>query len=351
MKILMLASETPPVRSGVALTVQQLRRGYRRAGHQVELLSRRHFPLLTAGEIRLSSLGISWSRVDNRIRTADVVHLHGPSPTFSDAILLRLAAETSLVYTHHFDLDLRGLGIPCALYNRWHAALVARRAQRIVTTSEDYRHRFPDDRRLRVIPWGGDHRALAQPVPRSRSGTLRVLFVGQMRPYKGVEVLLEALRDLDGVRADLVGDGRLLDRYRRRAQSDRLSHVSLPGRVDDATLEDLFARADVIVLPSVSRMEAFGIVLLEGMRSGCVPIASRLPGVRSVIGDTGRCVTPGRSDELRAAIVELRDDAALRGHLSAAARQHSGQFRWADTVTSYLELLTEVASARPRPTR
>jgi rhamnosyl/mannosyltransferase len=322
---------------------------------------RREVGSLTAGEARLSGLALRWPKVARRLDLCDLVHVHGPAPTCADVFLARYALRRRrppLLYSHNFELHFPG---PLAPLGRLHELLTLRLAQRvarrIVVSTEQFRARLPDPGRVVVVPWGCDHRpgpraqqheeaGSRTDEPNAREGhPLRVLFVGQMRPYKGVPVLLDALWDLPGVEAKLAGSGRRLDAYRRRLarrEPQGGASIELLGSVDDDRLDQLYGWADVVVLPSVSRQEAFGLVLLEGMRRGCVPVASRLPGVAEVVGDAGVLVEPGDTAGLRAALATLRDDSELRAELAARAVRRAAERTWERSVARHLELIHEI---------
>jgi rhamnosyl/mannosyltransferase len=361
----------------VARVGQQLVAGYRAAGHQVEVLERRQVGEGALGEVRLSALALAWPRVAKRLDGCDLVHVHGPAPAFADVFLLACALRRRhppLLYSHNFEVHFPGpFVILGRLYERAVFRLAARVAQRIVVSTEQFRRRLPDPSVAVVVPWGCDHRAVA---PRSANGSaatesqsdgstpcppeLKVLFVGQMRPYKGLPVLIQALQGLHGVAAKLAGGGRRLAAYRRRlerasantagrVEGDGEPTIALLGPVDDARLDQLYGWADVVVLPSLSRQEAFGLVLLEGMRAGCVPVASRLPGVAEVVGDAGVLVEPGDVAALRAALVELRDDRRRLAELAELSRGRAAERTWARTVDRHLELAREIVEEGGRP--
>jgi rhamnosyl/mannosyltransferase len=374
MRILFVVSELPPIRSGVARIAAQLLDGYRAAGHEVEVVERRATGEVSLGEVRLSGLALRWSRFERRLDRCDLVHLHGPAPTFADVVLLGLALRRGrrppVLYSHNFELHFPGPLAPLArLYEVVLLRLAGRVASRIVVATEQVRSRLPRPEAAVVVPWGSDHRALREgtgascaadgsrePPPEAppEDRALRVLFVGQMRPYKGVPVLLEALRGVPGIAARLAGGGRRLSAYRRllaRRGGAGSGSIELLGPVAEDELDRLYAWADVVTLPSTSRQEAFGLVLVEGMGAGCVPVASRLPGVDEVVGDAGILVDPGDAGALRRALVELRDDASRRAELSRRARLRAGRQRWEDTVSRHLELaravVAETKAARP----
>src|SRR5436190_22894833 len=111
MRILVIVSERPPVTSGVAHSVDRLVRGLRERGHQVDALSSADAAYFSSGNVRLSALGGRLLRRARKIaRRYDVVNIHGPTPTISDASLLILGAirrrgGPRIVYTHHWTLE------------------------------------------------------------------------------------------------------------------------------------------------------------------------------------------------------------------------------------------------------
>ena len=78
------------------------------------------------------------------------------------------------------------------------------------------------------------------------------------------------------------------------------------------------------------------MALLEGMRAGCVPLASKLPGVAEVVGDAGLLCPPRDSVSLASALAKLRDDRDLRAQMASRAVRRADEFRWEDTHRSYL---------------
>lgn len=344
MKILFIASELPPTRSGVALACGKLIDGYRRHGYTVDVIKRMDFPFWVVGEFRLSSVLFYWHKLRGKLGDYDIIHLHGPAPTFIDVFLFMMMLapgkfkHTSLVYTHQFDIDLPYLSCLGKFYNllnKWIAGLVC---DSIVVTTHAYKKNFGRYSDIYVIPWGCDHRGLNAPFymnKRMQGSRLKVLFIGQMRPYKGLQVLLKALVGLEGVDARIVGSGRLLEHYKAVSKELGLITVEFLGGVLDEELDNIFLDSHVVVLPSVSRTEAFGIVLLEGMRTGCIPVASLLPGVDEVVGDAGFLFTPGDHNRLREILCSLKNDMKLREKLSVSARERSNSFLWEETIKNH----------------
>lgn len=353
MKILLVVSELPPVRSGVALSAEHLMESYRRRGHDVDAIVMQQLPRLIWRESRVSLFFLRWPSVRRALPSYDCVHVHGPAPTFSDLFLLLLritlprTSRPKVVYTQHFELDLAWFRLPCELYNRAHARIL-RLADSVVVTSRAYA-RLLGSRGLpnvHVIPWGADHRSY--PSDRRRAERFDILTVAQLRPYKGLDVLLRAFRQVPAAHLHVVGDGHSRKRYRALAERLGLSGVDFHGPLPDSELSALFSSSHAIVLPSVSRMEAFGISLLEGMMAGCVPVASNLPGVAEVVEDSGVLVPPGDPDALAEALCRLQHDRALWERLSLLAIRRARSFRWQDTAQRYVDLLERLSKEEPR---
>lgn len=349
MRILIVVSETPPITSGVARCSGQLITGLRALGHEVDVVSSLNVPRKSFGEFRFSAFVGHWPRIAGELASYDLVNVHGPAPTISDAFLalaqlLHPLRRPPIVYTHHCAIDLAGWGGACGTYNRIHRNL-ASYADRIVTTTESYRELIatPEGPPVTVIPWGVDYDRFHHDrgAPRPPDAPLRILFVGQMRPYKGVENLLHAVAGERRLAVTLVGSGPLEHYYRAEAVRLGAHNASFLGRVPDADLEQLYGQHDVIALPSTSRAEAFGLVLLEGMAAGCVPVAASLPGVADVAGPTGLLVRPGDAEDLRRALLSLATDSERVRRLGHASQERARTMGWDKTLRGYEELFRD----------
>lgn len=294
-------------------------------------------PWLRAGNaaVALGHLGIA---------RPDLLHLHYPyygggDLAWLDARLRRIP----YVVTYHQDVALPGA---FGIIARRHHALAGRRilagARLVMATSLDYaRHSrlaplLHDPGNVVEVANGVDTTRF-QPVPGSPAlqaahgigdGELVILFVGSLdraHYFKGVDVLLAAfglLLDLP-VRLHIVGRGELRARYQAQAAALGLaSRVCFDDSVSDADLPAHHQMADVLVLPSTTRGEAFGVVLLEAMASGVPVVASDLPGVREVVTRTGGglLTPPNAAGALAAALRTLLTDAPRRQRLGQLGR-------------------------------
>jgi glycosyltransferase involved in cell wall biosynthesis len=261
---------------------------------------------------------------------------------------LRRHRHPPVVYTHHFALHfgIRGVDAAARAYDCVMRRFAAR-AHAVVTTTSSYRELFPSaNGDVHTVPWGIEQNAFA-PGPDDRfDGTrpLRVLAVGQLRRYKGMMIAVRAVAGVPGITLTVAGDGPLLGEIEYQIGVADAANVTLCRGPSNAELHDLYREHDVIVLPSRTRAEAFGIVLLEGMASGCVPVASDLPGVRDVIADIGLTATPGSPASLRARLLQLAVNPAEVERRRHLAIEHAARFSWKSTVDAYEGLFLDVVA-------
>jgi len=352
MRTLTVVTEAPPVRSGIAETVAQVTAGLRELGHDVDLCTAADVGRVSFGEFRLTGLVRHWPALLRDLDQYEVVNLHGPAPSFSDAFLalwrtVPRQRRPALVYTHHSEIELSNLGPVCRMYNSMHSKLM-RAADGVVVSTPSYADSAlrAGARTVRIVPHGVHNDDLYASEQVLRAPRFTVAFVGQLRPYKGVDVMLHAASALPDVDFEICGEGHQEVELRELAARLRLDNVHWHGAVSNRRREEILRRAHVVALPSLTRAEAFGIVLLEGMRVGAVPIASDLPGVRDVAGATGLLCRPGDPRSLVQALCYLRDDPAEWARRSVASVDTAGHYRWDDAALRYHYVYNEAVLDR-----
>jgi rhamnosyl/mannosyltransferase len=184
-----------------------------------------------------------------------------------------------------------------------------------------------------------------------RAGARRpvLLFIGRLVPYKGIDVLLRALPDLDA-QTVIVGDGPLRGALEAKVRELGLGdRVQLTGEVSDNERLAWLHACDAVVLPSTTRQEAFGMVQLEAMFCARPVVSTDLPtGVPwvNLHGETGLIVRAGDTSSLRAALQRLIADPHLRQSLGAGARARALKIFTADRMCAEaLALYQQVAVA------
>ncbi|HVL87008.1 MAG TPA: glycosyltransferase family 4 protein [Candidatus Thermoplasmatota archaeon] len=236
----------------------------------------------------------------------DLVHAHTPPPLTSwYASQAAASSGVPFVLTYHCDLEIPrpGGAFVVRAYERTLGARTIARARRVIATTRTYARtsralwrREPD-----VVPNPVDERRFHPDVSpaaaRARLGFERrriVLFVGRLTHHKGIEAFVGAARHTPEDVVHLV-----LGRGPEEARAKQLARplgakVRFLGGIAHEELPSFYAAADVAVLASVSRLEAFGIAALEAMATGKPVIASDIPGVREVVreGETGLLARP-----------------------------------------------------------
>ncbi len=204
-----------------------------------------------------------------------------------------------------------------------------------------------DADKVHVVPHGAFDHLLKlpaeRPLPVELEGTEGpvVLFFGLLRPYKGIEVLLEAWRGIEGAELWIVGRPRMPVEPLRALSQQGVRWV--PKFIPDAELPAYFRRADVVVLPytSTERFDFSG-VLATALAFGRPVIASDIGGFAEV--EAARIVAPGDPAALHGALVELIANPVERDRLASAARAAAeGPYSWHEAAARTLEVYRGLA--------
>ncbi len=314
--------------------------------------------IIKAGRaLHAASTPLSPSMFANARRlTPDVVNLHFPYPP-GDLVYAALPNQPPLVVTYHSDIVRQQ-----ALLRLYKPLLLRTldRASRIIATSPMYIQTSPWLRpraqRCSVVPLSVDHARFAAPPTdavaalRQRFGVPLLLFVGRLRYYKGLHILLDALPQ---IKANLLlaGTGPEETRLRTLAyQKGVADRVWFAGDVSDDDLPSYYAAADVYVLPAHLRSEAFGISLLEAQASGLPLVTTELGTGTSFAnqhGATGFVVPPANPAALARAINVLLANPELRANMGQSGRLRARQLFSHDRMVDATEqIYRAVADSR-----
>ena len=267
MKILEIACDAPPHKGGISRCVGMLTDGLRQRGHTVDVLS----PKIRFRDYKFSTIPF------HKHHNYDVIHIHGPTPFLSDLTLLT-NSFSKIIYTHHAEITWLSEYLSRG-YRVLHKALAVR-ARAIVVSSNDYSELFRNTN-VYVVPLPCPLKSVDSVKIEQKSCDFTVLYVGQFRPFKGIDLLIKTASMLRDVNFAMVGEGYLKPKMIRMAHG--LENVQFYGTIDDQALVQLYQKSHVICLPSVNTCEAYGLVLVEGALYSCVPLASSLLGVRETI--------------------------------------------------------------------
>ena len=127
----------------------------------------------------------------------------------------------------------------------------------------------------------------------------------------------------------IAGSGELKEELEKLVKKLGLKkNISFLNRISNEEMEKRFNESTVFVLPSVHRSEAFGIVILEAMASGCPVITTDISGTVYAAGKAGIVVKSGSVDELANAILKVLKNKKLQEKMSRAGLEHVKKFQW-----------------------
>lgn len=317
MNILTISPDVPPYKGGISRLVGLLKSGLERLGHKVTLVH----PIFRVKEFKFST--IPFRRYRDKY---DLIHLNGPTPFLSDLTLVA-NGKSRIVYTHHAEVSWLSEGIS-RIYRNFHRFL-ARRAQYIIVHSYDYAKLF-EKACARVVRMPCSFEPQNNFRIEQKPNSFTVLYVGQFRPFKGIDILINVASVLKDVKFVLVGEGYL--RKNLLVMAEGLNNVKFTGLVSDGELKRLYRSAHVVCLPSVNTTEGYGLVLIEGALYGCVPIASNLIGVRENVSQLeGLLFEKGSFVSLSKKIAMLADNRELWADL--AMKSHNAACDYVNTYT------------------
>lgn len=358
----------PDSLGGIEQLIYQLAEGGRSLGIDAQVLSLsprgrfrdqmvgRHRVHGSALDLYLASTGFSLS-VFRDFRAlaaeADIVHYHFPWP-FMDLVHFASRLRKPSLLTYHSDIIKQQTLLK--LYRPLMSCFM-RSVDHIVATSPNYLAtsavlgQYRD--KVSVIPIGLDPGpgASAERLAywRARCGQRFFLFVGALRYYKGLHILLDAMAGVDYPLL-IIGAGPIEHELKAQAQALGLRHVQFLGALPDADKCALLQLCHAVVFPSHLRSEAFGISLLEGAMHGKPMLSSEIGTGTSYInihGETGLVVPPSDPPALRQAMTLLWQDAALAQACGARARARYQQcFTASRMVARYAELYRQLLAGR-----
>jgi glycosyltransferase involved in cell wall biosynthesis len=358
----------PDTVGGIEQVINQLARGTAALGIDTEVLSlsreRRaetieldgHLAHSAKLDFQIASTGFStsaFSRFSQLAAKADIIHYHYPWP-FMDLVHLATRVRKPSVVTYHSDIirqkHLFKLYKP--LKQRFLASV-----NRIVATSPNYLEtshvldRYRD--KTTVIPIGLDKASYPDPSPalieqwRTRFGGRFFLFVGMIRYYKGLHILLDAVKDTE-FPVVIVGSGPVENELKQQARELGLRNVHFLGAISEVDKVALLKLCYGLVFPSHLRSEAFGVSLLEGAMYGKPLISSEIGTGTSYINlhqKTGLVVPPSDPQALRAAMQTLWDNPALAQEMGGNGEARYWEYFTAQKMAqSYAELYRTVVA-------
>ena len=289
---------------------------------------------------------------------ADLLHFHLPNPTAVMAYLFS-GLKKHIVVTYHSDIvrqvRLKRIYIPFL-------HMFLRRAEIILATSPNYIATSKILKRYKrkciVAPLGIDLAKFSvETFPevniirtKAASGQPILLFIGRFRHYKGLDVLVSSMRQINA-QLWLVGSGPMEGEVRAMVEKNGLRNkVKFWGNLSDTELIACLRACDMLVLPSNFRSEAFGIVQLEAMACGKPVICTELKTGTSYVnqhGKTGIVVPPNRPDAIAQAANYLIGNPDTRAQFGAYGKSYVDQHFTCEKMTDKIVSVYQAIQRRP----
>lgn len=273
--------------------------------------------------------------VKKRTKDTDIMIYHFPYPMIDIAVWLGIYSG-KLVVWWHCDVEKYKKLLP--VYKPFIRHTLKKADCILVSSKGNIVHSsilWPYRRKCKVIPYSVNDVYLQRGSAyvceeHEKHAQVNILFVGRLVWYKGCEILLRAFAAMQqkNCRLTLVGSGPLEQELKRLVAELNLRNVEFTGMVTEEEKMRRIEACDFLVLPSVSKAEAFGLVQVEAMAFGKPVINTALPsGVPSVSldGITGKTVKPGSIMQLARAMDELAQNEELRSQYGKNAWKRVNQ--------------------------
>lgn len=351
MKIAHIICAFPPYKGGMGNSVFQFAKILAELNHKITVFTPNYSGLLPEEEFKNGFKIIRlkpWLKYGNgaflpqllwKLKNFDIVHLHYPFFGGAEPVWLAkifYGAEFKLVVHYHMDAVIRSL--PQKIFS-WPSRLIRdslfKKAEAVTCASLDYiKHSEVNclyekyKNKFYETAFGVDIDKF-KPANKFEGEEKIILFVGGLDKahyFKGVEILIKAFSRLaDGnCRLLIIGRGELREKYEKQAEELGIKKIKfVSDALSDSDLIKYYQKADVFVMPSINKGEAFGMVLLEAMACAVPVIASNLPGVRNVFqnGVQGLLTEPGDADDLKNKIELMLSDNEKRREMGRAGRK------------------------------
>lgn len=286
---------------------------------------------------------------------ADIAHFHTPCTPMMPFRLWRALSIPRVATFHSTPPDVARDGVKTRVARRL-SGWFLRRADAAIFPAQPVCDLFSDlpmRRPPQVLPPSVDlspwHAARGDDGG-VRRGSARIVYLGRLEPRKGLETLLAAwpliAAALPEAELLIAGGGSLQDRVVALSRtSARLRHLPAP---DDATARQILASSDFMVAPA-GYGESFGIVLIEALAAGVLPVAAANPGFSSVLTGPGAALlfAPGDHRALAMRLTALAGDPAGCAALRLWGEGHAMAHDIATQGLRFVDLYRSVLAARP----
>lgn len=332
MKILLISHHFYPVVGGIETVSEGLANSFHEQGYQVRVMTRtaaegsKQFPYQI---IRTPNL----SQMIRQLRWADIVLENNPALRLS---WLNIIINKPLVVGLHTWITDSSKPFKLIPFIK---KIWLRKASKVIACSlavrnETYKkaivvENFYNNHLFRRI----------EDQPKSRD----FVYLGRLVVDKGVDFAIKAFEQLLLTFPDsnltIIGDGADMAKLKQYVKDKNLHHaISFKGNMQGESLVQCLNSHHFMLVPSIWK-EPFGIVVLEGMACGCIPLVSDGGGLPDAAGKAGLVFERGNQKDLLSKMILMKKDTALQHLLLNAAEQHLKKHKLADVADNYLKIM------------
>ncbi len=365
MRIAIISSKFPPRwLAGTEIATYNIAKRLAKNGHQVHVVTSKDIGLLSEEiienftvhriyfqKIRFIGFPYFWSKILVKIKklNPDIIHVQSIGigvPAFFARVLLN---KPYVVWGQGSDIYLPNRFI------KWSSKTILRRASLVIALSEDMKKKMNkiysrDD--IIVLPNGIELERFGNiSLKWNQRNKKTILFVGTLRPVKGVRYMIEAMKIIKekspGTRLNIIGDGPDREKLETLVHKLNLQDcICFRGRISNTEIPRHMTQSDLFVLPSLS--ESFGIVNIEAMASGLPIVTTNVGGLPEIVknGVNGFLVEPKNPEALAEKILLVLNDKDLWEKISVQNIETASEYSWNKVVHKLEKAYNEHADVK-----
>lgn len=232
-------------------------------------------------------------------RDFDIIYLHYPAYGLAE-LLLSKKIKQKIYIRYHMDVIGKDIlrKIFFNMHNNFILPLILKKSEKIIFSTKDYgensvaaRYIFKkkETNKIIEIPFGVDMNKFN--FDKNIEKQNQILFVAKLDKqhyFKGLENLIKAfleIKNKNNIKLKIVGNGEMLNYYKDISKNNL--NIIFSSSCSDEQLKEEYQKSIYTILPSITKEEAFGLVLIESFACGTPVLASDLPGVRSIVENNG----------------------------------------------------------------
>lgn len=268
-------------------------------------------------------------------KKVDIINLH--LPMIESGIIGSIVNKNKLIVTYQCDINLKKSVINDIIVKAMDISnsVCFNRASKIIATSIDYAKssRVLNKYIYKTIEIPAPLKELKKKIIEGKSDTKVIGFCGRIVEEKGIFVLLKAFYQIKQKQSNIkliiggdyenIAGGSIYPELKEFIKQKQIDDVEFIGKISESKMSEFYSNLDVLVLPSINSLEAFGMVQIEAMMCGTPVVASNLPGVRTIVQNTGMGLIAkvNNEDSLAESILEvlnnkdkyIKDESLIKG--------------------------------------